>query len=98
MLTLTGQAATVIEGILSESNAGPEGGLRITGTAEEDGKASLEFALAEAPFDGDDVVREGGATVFLDELASAVLDDKTLDVQEHDDHVHFSLGEQSEML
>ena len=44
--------------------------------------------------DGDVVVSEGGATVFLDETAAAVLDDKTLDVESHGDHFHFSLDEQ----
>jgi Fe-S cluster assembly iron-binding protein IscA len=72
--------------------------VRITGTADGDGKASLEFALAEAPLVGDEVVREGGATVFLDELASAVLDDKTLDVEERGDQFHFSLGRQDGLL
>ena len=94
MLTLTDQAANVIEGILSESQAGSEGGLRISGTNEGNGEASLEFTLANSPTDGDEVVREGGATIFLDELAATVLDDKTLDVEAHDDHFHFSLGQQ----
>ena len=94
MLILTDQAATVIQGILTESQAGPEGGLRISGSTEGNGEASLEFSLADAPIDGDEVVREGGATIFLDGVAATVLDDKTLDVEAHDDHYHFSLGEQ----
>jgi hypothetical protein len=32
--------------------------------------------------------------LFLDETASAVLDDKTLDVHAHGDHFHFSIDEQ----
>lgn len=95
VLILTDQAATVIEGILSESQTGPESGLRISGANEGNGEASLEFALAETANDGDEIVREGGATVYLDEIAAAVLDDKTLDVETHDDHFHFSLGEQT---
>ena len=98
MLILTERATSVIEGILAESQAGPESGLRISGTTEGDGEASLEFALADAPADGDDVVREGGATVYLDEVAASVLDDKTLDVEAHDDHFHFSLGEQDAVI
>jgi hypothetical protein len=39
-------------------------------------------------------VSEGGATVFLDETAAAVLADKTLDVHAHGNHFHFSLEEQ----
>ena len=98
MLILTEQAATVIEDILGESQAGPEGGLRISGATDGNGEASLEFVLTEAPTDGDAIVRERGATVYLDETAAAVLDDKTLDVESHDDHFHFSLGEQDEIV
>lgn len=96
MLVLSDRAATVIEEILEEAKAGPESGLRISGTAEPDGAASLEFALAAEPIDGDEVVSEGGAKVFLDDIATVALDDKTLDVEEHGDHFHFSLGDQDE--
>ncbi len=95
MLALTEQAATVIKGIVDDADVGPDGGLRISGTVEGDGEAALEFSLAETALDGDDVVEDGGATVYLDEVAAAVLSDKTLDVQSHDDHFHFSLAEQN---
>jgi iron-sulfur cluster assembly protein len=98
MLALTEQAATVIKGIVDDSQIGPDGGLRISGTVEGNGEASLEFSVAESPIEGDDVVEDGGATVYLDEIASAVLTDKTLDVSSHDDHYHFSLGEQDEAV
>ncbi len=91
------QAAEVIKGIVDESEAGPEGGLRITGTAEEDGEASLEFSVAPGPVEGDEVVEAGGATVFLDEVAASVLEDKKLDVEAHGDHYHFSLGDQERL-
>ena len=93
MLVLTDRAATVIGEILEGANAGPEAGLRISGAAEESGEASLEFALAAAPIDGDEVVREGEATIFLDGLAATALDGKTLDAEAHDDHFHFSLSD-----
>jgi Fe-S cluster assembly iron-binding protein IscA len=96
VLIMSEQAAAVIEQILAESEAGPEAGLRITGSADGDGNASLEFEVAEGPVEGDEVVREGGAAVFLDLIAAAALDDKTLDVEAHGDHFHFSLGEQDE--
>ncbi|MGH3049119.1 MAG: hypothetical protein ACRDLK_03095 [Gaiellaceae bacterium] len=50
------------------------------------------------PIEGDEVVEEGGAKVFLDGLAATVLDDKTLDAEAHENHFHFSLGEQNEVL
>ena len=96
MLVVTEQAAEVIKGIVDESDAGPEGGLRITGTLEADGEASIEFSVAPGPVEGDDVVQAGGATVYLDELAASVLADQKLDVDAHGDHYHFSLGDQDE--
>jgi iron-sulfur cluster assembly protein len=68
------------------------------GTAEANGAASLEFAFSTQPLEGDEVVAEGGARVFLDEVAAAVLDDKTLDVAAHDDHFHFELGDQEDLV
>jgi iron-sulfur cluster assembly protein len=92
MLALTDQAKEVIKGIVEE--VGPDGGLRITAASESNGDTALEFDLAPAPADGDAVVEEDGAKVFLDEAAAEVLADKTLDVHSHGDHFHFSLEEQ----
>jgi iron-sulfur cluster assembly protein len=94
MLSLTEQAKEVIKGIVEE--VGPEGGLRITASGDGNGDTALDFDLAPAPGEGDEVVEDDGAKVFLDEAAAAVLADKTLDVEEHGDHFHFSLGEQRE--
>ena len=94
MLSLTEQAKEVIKGIVGE--VGPEAGLRITASGDGNGDTALDFDLAPAPGEGDEVVEDDGAKVFLDEAAAAVLADKTLDVEEHGDHFHFSLGEQRE--
>jgi iron-sulfur cluster assembly protein len=94
MLEMTDQAVDVIRGIVADSEVGPNGGLRITGSNEGNGEAALEFELAPEPLDGDEVVRAGGAVVFMDETAAAVLADKTLDVHSHGDHFHFSIDEQ----
>jgi iron-sulfur cluster assembly protein len=93
MLALTEQAKEVIKGIVEE--VGPEAGLRITASGDGNGDTALDFDLAPAPALGDEVVEDDGAKVFLDEAAAAVLANKTLDVEEHDDHFHFSLGEQA---
>jgi iron-sulfur cluster assembly protein len=93
MLALTEQAKDVIKGIVEE--VGPDGGLRITASCDN-GDSALDFDLAPAPGPGDEVVDADGAKVFLDEAAAAVLADKTLDVEEHGDHFHFSLIEQAE--
>ena len=93
MLVLTEQAKDVIKGIVEE--VGPDGGLRITASGNN-GDTALDFDMAPAPGPGDEIVDDDGAKVFLDEAAAAVLADKTLDIEEHGDHFHFSLGEQSE--
>jgi len=93
MLKITDQAQDAIRGICVEGGAGPDGGLRISGAASN-GETALDFeVVSEAPA-GDDVVRDGGAVVFLDETAKAVLEDKVLDVHAHGDHFHFSIDEQ----
>ena len=94
MLELSAQAVEVIRDIVADGDVGPDGGLRISGAAD-DGETALDFELAQAPVEGDEVVRENGAVLFLDEIASAVLDDKLLDVHAHGDHFHFSIDEQS---
>jgi len=93
MLVVTEQAADAIKGILEENGAGDGAGLRITGDAEGD-ETALEFAVADGPEDGDAVVMQSGASVFLDSAAAEVLADRVLDVEEHGDHFHFSLDEQ----
>jgi len=95
MLRVTEAAATTIASVCEENGAGDAGGLRISGTASN-GETALDFEVVTGAFDGDSVVREGQAVLFLDETASAVLEDKTLDVHAHGDHFHFSIDEQAE--
>jgi Fe-S cluster assembly iron-binding protein IscA len=94
MLKLTQQAAEAIRGIVEESDVGPEGGLRISGSNDVDGEAELEFDVAAAAVEGDETVESEGATVFLDPAAAVALADKQLDVHAHGDHFHFSIDEQ----
>jgi Fe-S cluster assembly iron-binding protein IscA len=93
MLKVTTEAAETIASIVADNDVGPDGGLRISGTASN-GETALDFEVVETAAAGDTVVRQEGAVLFLDETASAVLDDKTLDVQAHGDHFHFSIDEQ----
>jgi iron-sulfur cluster assembly protein len=95
MLELSAQAVAVIRDIVTEGEVGPDGGLRISGVSDN-GETALDFELAQAPVEGDEVVRESGAVLFLDEIAAAVLEDKRLDVHAHGDHFHFSIDERSE--
>jgi iron-sulfur cluster assembly protein len=91
MLALTPAAVEAIRAMIEEGDPRPNGGLRISGSNEGDGEIELEFDLVAAPTAGDEVVREGGAAVFLDPAAAEALAEKTLDVHAHGDHVHFSL-------
>jgi Fe-S cluster assembly iron-binding protein IscA len=93
MLKITEQAQEAIASIIADGGAGDGAGLRISGT-QSNGETALDFELAEAATDGDATVTEGGAVLFLDETASAVLEDKVLDVHAHGDHFHFSIDEQ----
>ena len=85
----------VIRGIVEGGEVGPNGGLRISGASEGNGETALDFKLASQPAAGDEIVREGGAVLFLDETAASVMTGKTLDVRAHGDHFHFSLDEEA---
>jgi Fe-S cluster assembly iron-binding protein IscA len=87
MLALTDSAKDALRQIVEDQQA-PEGsGLRIA--AE-----SLAFDLATEPSAGDTILEAGGARVFLDETAAAMLDDKVLDATSHEDHVHLTVEDQ----
>jgi hypothetical protein len=89
VLELSREAVDVITTIVADSDVGSDGGLRISAN----GDAELEFELAAAPVEGDEVIRSGSAVVFLDGAAAEELADKTLNVHSHGDHFHFSLDE-----
>lgn len=95
MLVLTEQAAEAIKGIVAEEGTGAGAGLRISGSEDGDDTA-LDFDVAEGPQEGDEVVTHGGVSVFLDAVAAEVLADKTLDVEAHGDHFHFSVDDQED--
>lgn len=87
MLTLTDNASTIINDIATQI---PEAsGLRIS----SGGSDAFEVAPAAAAEPGDQVVEQGGATVFLNEAASEQLDDKILDAAvDQTGNVQFALG------
>lgn len=78
MLTLTTDAVTEIRHIMENPEV-PDGcGVRI---AADPSNGQLSLGLATEPADGDQVVAESGARVFLDPAAAMMLDDKALDAQ-----------------
>ena len=78
MLTLTENASAIVNEITSQPGLADTAGLRIT---TEDNTPEPAFAVSAAMQGepGDQVVEQGGATVYLDPSAAEMLDDKILD-------------------
>jgi Fe-S cluster assembly iron-binding protein IscA len=94
MLTLTESAKDMVRDMLTNGDA-PEGsGLRISATHDTHGSPALALDLAAESAAGDDVLDDDGSRVFLEAGAAALLDDKILDAQRHEDHYHFTLEDQ----
>ncbi len=91
MLTLTENASNIVTTIVDKQIQTEDGGLRISGPT--DGSFAISAVPAGEP--GDQVVESGTAKVYLEETASAVLDDKILDAQvTADGDVQFQLAQQ----
>jgi iron-sulfur cluster assembly protein len=96
MLTITSNAAEAIRAIVQSTDVPDEGGIRISIARQNGSQASLELALSPAPMEGDDVLELNGAHVFLDEMASVALDDKSLDAEVQGTEISFGIVEQDE--
>jgi iron-sulfur cluster assembly protein len=97
MLTLTESAKEMVRDMVSAENA-PEGsGLRIVAAHGEDGGPALSLELATEPAQGDQVLDDEGARVFLEQEAASLLDNKILTTERHDDHYHFGLEDQDDV-
>jgi len=93
MLTLTQDAVVAVRDVLANEDLQEEGGLRIS-TAGTEEETEFGLSLATAPADGDQVIDEDGARLFLDETAASLLEDQVLDAVVHDDHLHFTFADQ----
>jgi Fe-S cluster assembly iron-binding protein IscA len=94
MITLTDGAVSAIRSLTSQPELPVQSGLRIV--AQNEGEAALQLALTEGPVAGDQVVEEGGARVFLEPAAAAVLADKALDAEVNEQgSVAFSVCDQA---
>jgi len=78
MLTLTENATTAVKH-LAETLPTDTGGLRIAQAVDPD--QGYAVTLADGPQQGDAVVEDGGARVFVDPVATVQLDDRVLDAQ-----------------
>ena len=91
MLTLTDNAASEIRNLVANPEVPDDGGVRIASNPE----GALTLALAAAPADGDEVVDQSGARVFLEAQAGEMLDDKLLDAGvDPQGNVQFSIAQQ----
>ncbi|MEX2587811.1 MAG: iron-sulfur cluster biosynthesis family protein [Actinomycetota bacterium] len=79
MLTISADATQAIKQVVGSSEAGENGGIRLTMKPIDDQQAKLELSLAPNPEPGDTQVEQEGANVFLDEKVAPFLDDKILD-------------------
>jgi iron-sulfur cluster assembly protein len=94
MLTLTDSAVSAIRSLTSQPELPVETGLRIM--TQDEGAPSFQLALADGPVAGDQVIEEGGARVFIEAAAAAVLGDKALDAQVNEQgDVAFSVSDQA---
>jgi iron-sulfur cluster assembly protein len=90
MLTLTENASAIVNEITSQPGLADTAGLRITSDSPE---GDLEVSAAQQAEPGDQVVEQGGATIYLDESAAQLLDDKVLDAAvDPSGRVEFALG------
>lgn len=93
MLFLTENATEVIRAIGRQPEAPDSAGLRIA--APSDGSEKLTVAAASTPEEGDQVMEQEGARVFLEPEAAALLDNMVLDARVQDDGaVQFELAAQ----
>ncbi len=92
MLTLTHNARDVVREMVEAGGAPDGSGIRISA---DDGGDGLSLSLVSGPAEGDQVVEDDGTRVFLEPRAASLLDDKVLDADRHEDHVHFTLDEQA---
>ncbi|MFC7548086.1 HesB/IscA family protein [Plantactinospora sp. GCM10030261] len=92
MLTLTDNAVLVIRDLTTQQQVPDGAGLRI---ATDQQAGALTLALAEQPAQGDQVVDNSGARIFLDPDAAQLLDDKALDAAvDEQGAVQFGFAEQ----
>jgi Fe-S cluster assembly iron-binding protein IscA len=90
VLTLTDNAATEIRNLITSPEVPDEGGVRIASNPD----GALTLAITAAPTDGDAVVEDAGARVFLEPHAGELLDDKLLDAGvDPQGNVQFSIAE-----
>ncbi|SCE68895.1 iron-sulfur cluster biosynthesis family protein [Micromonospora mirobrigensis] len=84
MLTMTDNAVLVIRDLAAQQDVAQSGGLRIAADTEA---GSLTIELVPEPVQGDQVVDNQGARIFLDSDAAELLGDTSVDAEVDDEGV-----------
>jgi iron-sulfur cluster assembly protein len=93
MLQLSNNAATAIRNLVERPDLAEVSGLRLTG--DEAGSGRLSVTTADLPEEGDQVVEDQGARVYLEPDVAMMLDDKVLDATVDDQgRISFLIGAQ----
>ncbi|MEU7753420.1 adhesin [Micromonospora sp. NPDC049101] len=84
MLTMTDNAVLVIRDLANQQDVAQDGGVRIAADTEA---GSLSVELVPEPVQGDRVIDNQGARIFLDEDAAELLGDASVDATVDDEGV-----------
>lgn len=84
MLTMTDNAVMVIRDLAAQQDVGEDGGLRI---AADTDAGSLSIELVPQPAQGDQVVDNEGARIFLDADAAELLNETSVDATVDDEGI-----------
>jgi Fe-S cluster assembly iron-binding protein IscA len=79
MLTLTPEAVSAVFDLVVGEAAGPAAGLRISSGPPSAADRTWNYAVVHEPLQGDAVIEDGSARVFVDPDAAKELDDAVLD-------------------
>ena len=89
MLSLTNNAAHVVHDLTERAGLPDDGGMRIAEAAES---GAFELSLVQGPVDGDQLIEQEGARVFVAPAAADLLADQQLDAANVEGGTGFSLG------
>ena len=93
MLTLTQNASAIVKELIDRLPEADNAGLRLSA---DDAVGGVAVTAVGAPEPGDQVVEQGGATVYLEDAASLALSDQVLDAAvDPQGSVQFSLAPQA---
>ena len=94
MLALTDNARHAVQDIATRAGLPEEGGLRIAESSAQAG--NFELSLVPAPVEGDEIIEEGGARVFVEPTTATILADQKLDAAPSPEGTGFLLAPQME--